>query len=199
MRDTVFLFVIFSFLISCRTEVKPKEPFSGVVAKSDLSKTKKHTPIRYIVTDAKEQLKGWKEYSDIKAFIVRFERASANKILSNALELKEKTTLLKDSIRIELLKTPAFKARLNVFENEALRLADMNTILAITPEEVHKQNEKILIVYNSIVDKINVVFEQKKLEEEIDLDDFVIGLDSTAIDTLQKNIQNEFKNEFKTD
>lgn len=195
MKKILGLLIFIFVLGSCKTEkqAEPKEEVV-VVNKSELSIRKEHQGYSELTEVPLEETKKWKEYNDVTSFLARFKNASANQILTNAVELKKLANLMRDSIRVEMLKIQSFKARLNVFENEALRLADMTEIPAITPEEVHNQTNKLLYVYSSINDKINTIYQQKRLEDEIDVKDVFIGLDSTKIDsTSKKTIEEELK------
>ena len=93
---------------------------------------------------------------------------------------------MKDSLAIKSLKTPAFKSRMNVLENEILRLLDMNEIPAITAKEVNAQIDKMFLVFGSLNDKINTVYDQEKFNKEINLDDFFV-LERDSIAKLNKN------------
>jgi len=128
-----------------------------------------------------KEIENWTEYRNANLFLQKYQNISPNDALNNALELQELTANLRDSIDVEILKNPSFQARVNVLHNEVLRLSDMTFISAIKAEEVNTQVEKIGTIFSSINDKINTVFTQKKFEDEIDVDDFFIGLDSTKL------------------
>ena len=138
----------------------------------------------YIHTDvyASKKIEDWKEYATLKDFINRFEHISPNEALNNAIELKGLIKNVKDSIRSKNLKTPAFKTRVNVLENEGLRLADMTYITAITPDEVNAQVAKILTIYGGMNEKINTIFSQKQFEDAIKVDGEFFGIDTLKAD-----------------
>lgn len=165
LKKIVFLLFLSFFLYTC----KKKNPQEKVeVKKPEMSIVTQYKQYNELDKFSFEKTANWKEYTVLKEFLNRFQKTSPNEALSNASELKELVKNLKDSIRIEELKTSAFKTRINVLENEALRLADMNTISAISAKEVHNQINKILTVYGSLNDKINTVYKKKR----IDVDDF---------------------------
>lgn len=163
-----FLITFFSFLfiLSCQKEEK-KEKTQNQIKKPEMSVVVTHTPPTVLTPNSQKKVTDWKEYKEINNFLDRFNKTSPSEALSNASELKDLSKSLKDTIRVEILKTPAFKARLNVFENEALRLADMTYISAITPKEVNQQIDKILLLFESINAKIDATFLKEKLNKDI--------------------------------
>lgn len=139
-----------------------------------------------VLPDFQKEISSWSELEVLKNFLVRFKKASPKQVLSNAIELKELVKILKESTKPELLNTPSFETRVNILENEVLRLADMTKIPAITTNEVNTQVDKIIVSFSAINNKINTVFTKKKFEDEITIDISSIGLDSTKIDTISK-------------
>lgn len=160
-----------------------------------LSIVKSHNSLETILPNFKVEVDNWQEHKNIEVFLERFQKASANEILSNALELKALSTSLQDSIKPDLFISYALDARINIFRNEVLRLADMNYIPAITSEEVHAQANKIIDAFSSINSKINTVMRKKQFEEAIDIDVSFIGLDTTKIDSVSKKSVNLIKKE----
>lgn len=190
-----FLILLFIF-ISCGSDKKSAQKTQE---KPETSQAFKHSKSVALTTLSKKEMREWKEYSSLNNFLERFKNISPNEALSNALELKSLVKNLKDSIRPKELKIPEFKARVNVLENESLRLADMTYISAITPKEVNNQVAKFLLIYSSTNSKINSVYRRIMFERNIDIksSDF-IGLDSTKIDsTSRKKIQIESENEIR--
>nr|BFF38939.1 hypothetical protein BACY1_07440 [Tenacibaculum mesophilum] len=129
-----------------------------------------HTDYSKINEKYVDEIKPWKEYFIVEDFLQELKNTTPTEALNNALELKTLTKQLKDSLNIETLKTPAFKARINVFENETLRLADMTFIPSISANQVNSQVEKIMMLFSSVNDKINTVYTKKKFDSEINLD-----------------------------
>ncbi|PHN99967.1 hypothetical protein CSC82_31270 [Rhodobacteraceae bacterium 4F10] len=130
----------------------------------------KHTDYSKINEKYIDKIKPWKEYFIVEDFLQELQNTTPTEALNNALELKTLTKQFKDSLNIESLKTPAFKARINVFENETLRLADMTFIPSISANQVNSQVEKIMMLFSSVNDKINTVYTKKKFDSEINLD-----------------------------
>lgn len=168
----LFLFLLF---LSCSQKTKETEKNEE---KSEMSIVKKHSTPSKLNSISSSKVKDWEEYNQLSSFLDRFANTSPNEALGNALELKKLSKMMKDSIRIEDFKTSAFKARLNVFENETLRLADMTYIPAITAKEVNDQIDKIFLIFSSLNAKINTTYNQKRFDEDINLESF-FKLDST--------------------
>ena len=146
-----------------------------------------------------KEVEEWKELNAVDDFLERFKKASPKEVLSNALELKGLVESLKDSIKPALFIISSFDARINIFYNETLRLADMTTIPAIQASEVNLQTEKILEAFSAVNAKINTILSKKRFEDEIDVDVKFIGLDSTKMDSVsRKSIKENFDSR-KTD
>lgn len=177
-----FLLLILVF-ISC---VSDKNPEQKNQKQTKTSKVFQHKKPVVLTSLSKNEMGGWKEYNNLNEFLKRFISISPNEALSNALELKSLVKDLKDSIRPIELKIPEFKARINVLENESLRLADMTYISAITPTEVNNQVAKFLLIYSSSNAKINSVYRRIQFENNINVNSDFIGLDTTKIDNSSK-------------
>ena len=166
-----FLFIItaFTIFISCKKSTQTASIGPKNNTKNSITKHKKTGTLN---TSSLKEIDSWKEYHLFSDFMKRYENISPNEAFDNVPELKDLTKALKDSLTIKDFKTPSFRTRLNVLNNEVLRLSDMSNIPAITTDEVNNQIDKIFLIYSSLNDKINTVFYQKKFEEEINLDDF---------------------------
>lgn len=159
-------FLVFIFAFSCKKE-SPKEQ-KVIEKKSKISHVIHHKKATQLNDFSLSNIQVWKEYNEVATLLKLFENTSPDQGLNNAIELKKLVKNLKDSIRIAEFKTPAFKTRINVLENETLRLADMTYIPAITSGEVNEQIAKIFLVFGSLNAKINTFYNQKQL----DTDDF---------------------------
>lgn len=168
MSRFLFVFASLFFLVaSCKKKNKQKEELP---TKTEMNISVKHTDYTKINEKYVDEIKPWKEYFVVEDFLQELKNTTPTEALNNALELKALTKQFKDSLNIEPLKTPAFKARINVFENETLRLADMTFIPSISAYQVNSQVEKIMMLFSSINDKINTVYTKKKFDSEINLD-----------------------------
>lgn len=165
-----FLYVLFSFLLisfSCQQKESKK---NTEIQKTGMNTVVKHLKYTQLDKSSRKEIENWKEYFIIDKFTKQLENTTATEALNNALELKTLTQQLKDSLNIKTLKTPAFKARINVFENEVLRLADMTYIPSITSKEVNNQVKKVFSLFGSINHKINTVYAKKRFDKAIKVD-----------------------------
>lgn len=182
MRLALLVLLIF---IACGKN-KPKEA-QKPKERPLLSVVKMHDATKEVLPVFEKEIEDWNTLKNTATFLERFKKASANEVLSNALEFKALTKSLRDSVKPKLFTLPAMQARINILHNESLRLADMTNIPAIAAEEVHEQTNKILSAYSSINEKVNTVLRKKQFEDAINVDVTFIGLDSTKIDTISKN------------
>lgn len=170
MRLIISLFFI-SFLISCgdsavqKTEKKP-------IATSQFSTSKEYPVLETVKTSNEKEIVAWEYYTSVRDFLEKFKKISPNEALGNALELTSLVTAMKDSAKPKILDTQSLKARINLLENESLRLSDMTKIPAIKAEEVNAQIVKIFDAFSALNSKINTVFLQQNLSKDIDFKDF---------------------------
>lgn len=190
MRLLLLLLLIF---ISCKKT--NQEIDENKQDQSLRSIAKVHHTAKAVMPKFKKEIDDWEELNSVSLFLDRFKKASANEILSNALELKSLTASLRDSIKPVIFTQPSLNARINILHNESLRLADMAKIPAISSDEIHLQTDKIITAFSSINTKINTVLLKKQFEEAIDIDVSYIGLDTTKIDSISRNIINLKKKE----
>lgn len=181
------IYSILSILILCSCNPKKQEDEKLPLKKAASSVVVKHTLPVAINSVFTKNVDDWKEYKIVEEFTSKFYKTSPNEALSNALEMKNVITHLKDSIKPVIFNTPSFNARINVLYNEAERLADITFIPAIETSEINNQVEKILQAFSALNSKINTVLSQKKFEDEIGKSsiDF-IGLDTSKIDSISK-------------
>lgn len=184
MMRVFFVLLFVCVLISCGEN--PQEKKVGSIAGSEFSIPHKHDLAVYINASSAKEIADWEYYQSLQEFILRFENATPNEALGNALELASLIKTLKDSVKPAPVNTPSFDARVNLLENESLRLSDMTKIQAITAEEVNQQISKIFDAFSSVNAKINTVYLQKRLNEDADLNDLVFSpLDTNLIKTPQ--------------
>ncbi|MDO6812770.1 hypothetical protein [Tenacibaculum soleae] len=173
MRPYFFIFFsVFLINFSCQKETSKK---NIPVQKTGMNTVVEHANYTKIDAAASKEIKQWKEYFTVEDFMQQLRKTSPTEALNNALELKTLTKQLKDSLTIKALKTPAFKARENVFENEILRLADMTYIPSITSKEVNNQVDKIFSLFSSMNHKINAVYAKKSFDKANKIDSLFSG------------------------
>jgi ketopantoate reductase len=180
----IFTFLTLVFFFSC--DKKQENITQEEDVKPLLSVVQNYSSIKQVQSAFKQDVDDWKELEAVDNFLARFKKVSPKEILTNALELRDLTEALRDSIKPELFNDDSFKARVNIFYNETLRLADMTTIPAITADEVNKQNEKIIDAFSAIIAKVNAILTKKQFEDAIEVDVKFIGLDSTKMDSVSK-------------
>ena len=163
MRNTFVLLLLIA-LISCKKsekkEVQRKE-------KPEINRLQKHTIKTALEQSSKQTIDAWKEYTIVEENLKKFTSISANEALNNAIQLTKSVKKMKDSIRPKELINPSFRTRINVLENEALRLKDMTLIPAITASEINQQVDKIMEAFSAANSKINTVYSQLNVEKEI--------------------------------
>ncbi len=162
----IIFFVLSITILSCNKTISKKK--QEILRDSLISNTSKmNHPIANLNSKAKTLVADWDEYQNMDELLKQYQNISANLALLNAKELSVLARQLKDSIRIEKLKIPSVKIRLNVLHNETLRLADMETIPSITESEVYEENNNIINAYSALNLKINNIVNQENLNEEV--------------------------------
>jgi hypothetical protein len=167
-----FFLAVTLLFISCKKEVKV-EPVLNDVDSTIVSVDSKRIVNQLGVTlvpSAKKDLEKWKEYQDLDEFIIKYYNITRRDALRSAKELSQLSTYMKDTIRIEKLKTDDVYARLNVFQSETLRLADMAEIPSITDEEVENEVEQVLALFTSLNSKINTIYKAEALQKRLEID-----------------------------
>lgn len=185
----LLVFIIFFSCVKKKEEMQQKQEIKPL-----LSVVKNYNVAEKINPLFLQDTEGWQELKAVDNFLLRFKKVSPNEILSNALELKGLVQALKENIKPPLFENASFNTRINILQNETLRLADMTFIPAIKATEVTAQANKIINAYSDINSKINSILLKKGFEDDIDIDIAFIGLDSTKIDSVsRKSIKKEFK------
>jgi hypothetical protein len=179
----IYLIILSVFVISCgnnqeKEAIKKPKPLMSLV--------ETHNATENVNTIFLKEVKDWDELKAIDSFFVKFRKISPNEILSNALELKDLIKNLKDSVKPKSFNILSLDARINILYTEALRLADLTEIGAITAAEVNKQLDKTMTAFSNVAIKINTVLEKISFENEIDIEVTFIGLDTTKIDDISK-------------
>ena len=175
-----FLFIGFS----CGKEavIQPQKK----VKKSEFSIAVRRHSITSIQDIFKKDVEHWEELRALGKELSRFENISANEALASASDLSDLAKSLKNSEIPSKFDKASFKARVNVFYNETLHLADINTIEDVTIHEVSTQIHKVIATYNAIITKINSVLEEERLENLINVNLDGIASDASKIDVITK-------------
>ncbi|APG66137.1 hypothetical protein LPB136_12485 [Tenacibaculum todarodis] len=168
MKKATLLIILFCSFLGCKKNIQEQKEN---IKKPELSIAVDFPKPDNLDQFSKKNITNWKEYEIFNSFLERFDKISPNEALNYAIELKDLIVNLKDSLKPKILKNNAFNTRLNVLENEALRLVDMTYISAIKAEEVNTQILKIIEVFGSVNQKINTLYSQKRFEDAILIDD----------------------------
>ncbi|MBE0424632.1 MAG: hypothetical protein IBX66_11950 [Lutibacter sp.] len=123
-----------------------------------------------LIPEAKAVLDNWDEYQLVDEMLLKYYSINTLEALSNADELSRLVKMMKDSIKIDNLKKPNIIARINVLENETLRLADMATIPSISKEEVKEEVINILAIYSAMNSKINTIYHAESMQKRLEVD-----------------------------
>ncbi|WP_196889109.1 hypothetical protein [Aureivirga sp. CE67] len=151
---------------------------------------------------AKEELQDWKNYEQLDEMVSRLKDMSIPEAYSNASELSYLTKVVKDSIAIKQLDIPAVRVRLNLLNNEALRLKDISTIEDVNLDSLaHSEIYKIVIAFSNVNDRINAVYRLDELRsnpnltkmDSLFLKDLKSLKDSTEVIRKQKRTNDTLK------
>lgn len=161
---SILLFSIFFGFFSCSTTTKKSDEKKDKIVQEPVITLKE--PLKLNKEAAKNYTK-WKDYQNFKEQFNLFLKTTQSEAFSNAKELNTLALYLKDSLKIESLKIPAFQARLNVLQSETMRLEDMMTINNLKSEDIKAQLIKILNAYNATNAKLNNLVLQRQVEKDI--------------------------------
>ncbi len=178
-----FTFLLLCLFISCDKKQKSsteqeKQPLLSVV--------NEYSTVKKVNATFNKDIEDWEELKAVNSFLERFKKVSPKEVLSNALELQDLVKSLRNNVKPALFDNASFKARINIFYNESLRLSDMTSIPSIKAEEVNVQTEKIIDALSAVNSKVNSILSKKRFEDEINIDVNFIGLDSTKIDSVSR-------------
>jgi len=120
-----------------------------------------------LLPESKKKTTNWVEYQQLDELLTGFYSISPSEALNLSKELSTITQQLKDSVKIDRFKQPDIQIRINVLNNNVLRLNDMASIPAINPKEVNEEIQKILEAFSALNSKINNITNQEKLEAEL--------------------------------
>jgi len=160
----LILFILIS-LIACKDTSKNSKDLGPALTKSDV-RFKFDEPLK-LNLNASVLVEPWKEYRNFIELFNRYKSTTPSIALSNAKELNTLAVQLKDSIKISTLKIPAFQARLNVLQNETMRLLDMASISNLKNDDIKNQIIKILDAFNATNAKLNNLVSLQALETDL--------------------------------
>lgn len=181
-RILIIFFLSSFFLFSCKESVNDETKFESLKKQDTIRQYFTVKISEPLLPEAKEFVKGWGEYQNLNKFLKQHASSNAEETMFNAKELSRLASEMKDSIRIEALKTPAYQIRLNVLQNEALRLKDMSELPNLPEQTIIDEYKKIYAAFSAFNSKLNNNLKQDKLNNE--LKDFV---DMVKNDTVRKD------------
>lgn len=159
-------FMIMVVLHSCKNKQKEEmQEYSSQFETGSMIKSDKS--IVPLNLKSKELVASWPEYQKFADFVGQYQEIALSDALLNSAELSEMAKQLKDSIRVESLKIPSVKMRLNVLHSETMRLADMATIPTISEDAVVTENNNVIQAFSALNLKINTINSMEKLNDEI--------------------------------
>jgi len=134
-----------------------------------MSVVQKHVLAVPLEKQIQNKIKNWQAYTDLEQKLKEFSAISANEALNNALELARLVKIFKSVTKPEPLVTLSFKTRIDVLENEILRLKDMTYISgSLSADEVNDQVDKIMDAFSATNSKINAVYTKLRIDQEIE-------------------------------
>jgi len=166
MRYLYFYLLLILSLLSCQSEQKSKN--NKLKNNKQKEVTFKISEPLVLSKEATTLVSNWKEYQNFKNLFSQYKNTTPSEAFSNAKELNTLAEQLKDSIRNKSLKTIPFNARLDVLQNETLRLKDMIDIPNLKNADIKEQIIKILGAYDATIAKLNNLAVQTKIEKELD-------------------------------
>lgn len=167
MKKYLTKIIVLFIVLACDKSPSKKEVS---IQTSEINQVKNHKQITPLNNFSIIKVKDWQEYQKVNDQLKKYKNISANEALNNAVELAKSIKQLKDSIRPKDLINNSFRTRVNVLENESLRLKDMTLIKnAISIKEINYQVEKVLSAFSATNSKINTVYSQLEVEKEINL------------------------------
>ena len=188
IKQSIYILLIACLVFACKSEARKEAEEISIAISQELMSS----PIKEQLTvTSKEFLKDWGQFHNVATEMERYTSITKSQALENAKELSLLIKKASDSIKVDVLKRPDIKIRLNVLYNHSLRLFDMSTIVSITDEEVSQEVENMLLAYASINEKINVIYkivEYEKLysDDKRKVIDSIAELDSKEVGTPKK-------------
>jgi len=178
----LFLILFLISFFSCK-KIDLKQESVTTIDTTQIDMLKVSSKITRLNPKAVKLVKDWIEYQNMDEFIQQYYHISKSDALLNAKELSKLSQQLKDSIRVEILDIPSVKIRLNVLNNEVLRLADMATITHISTTDIRQENRNILDAYFALNLKINNMVRREKLNSDVNafIEEIINTGDSTTV------------------
>lgn len=186
MKKYILTFSIVTILLfSCQE--KEKQTDNHLKSKDSLKISLKNQTFRTKVTltnDGKKYIKDWEYYFNVKDYLNNYKDTDYKASLFYAQQLLVLTKQLKDSLKIKKINNASFRSRINTIYSISLRLADMDSIPAITKKEVITETSNLFNAFDGITIKINSLARKEKLEDDLKEFDFLFS----KKDSVEKNL-----------
>lgn len=164
-----YYYLVFVFLLITSCKKTPSERQNQILEKDAMLVSHTYTFKEIIPSYAKEIIE-WQEYFVLEDFLEQLKNTTPKEGLDNALELKTLTKKAKDSLPIGPLKTPSFKARINVFQNEVLKLVDLTYLSTKSAKNTKQQMATIFQTFSNMNLKINAIYDKQKINNTVKID-----------------------------
>lgn len=167
MQKIIILLLLLLIVTACNDVKKNETNDEQEIVKFNTDSKIVNSLGETLSTESKKLVEDWPEYTILDDIISDYYTITNEEALRKANDLSSYTQQLKDSIRIDILDRADVKIRLNVLYNTSLRLADMETIKTIKPEEVENEVTNILNAFSAVNSKINNILAQQNIEKEL--------------------------------
>jgi hypothetical protein len=182
IKQSIYILFIVGAFFSCQSKEKQEvqETLIDEVQEVIPGEIKKQLSVK-----AKDSLKDWVNFQKVTKEMERYTAVTKGQALENAKELSLLIKKVSDSIKVDELKRPDIKIRLNVLYNHSLRLNDMSTISSISDDEVSQEVANMLLAFSSINEKVNVIykiaeFEKQYSDEQRKITDSLVEIEKLA-------------------
>lgn len=173
LKPIVYIVLFLCCVMACKTNTEAEVEEEVNTVEQDVTI---NSIGEQLIPDADIPMRDWKDFQFVASKMESYTAITSGQALENAKDLSDLVRKISDTIRVDLLERPDFRARLNVLYSHSLRLHDMSTIPSISEEEVNGQVTKLLEAFSSIINKINAIYKQEKSEKEF-MDQSIKGLE----------------------
>ena len=161
------IIIICLIILGCSKPTNQQQQTKPELAQDDNQLNITHSIGEVLDPEAKSIVASWQEYQKVEALISEFYNISTDQALQKSSELAEATQQLRDSVRVERFLQPDLQMRLNVMNNIALRINDMNDISQIDPKEISDEVGNLMQLFSSINRRLNNIVRREALEKEL--------------------------------
>ena len=161
------IIIVCLVILGCSKPTNEQQQAKPELAQDDDQVNITHSIGEVLDPDAKSIVSSWDEYQKVEELIREFYNISTDQALQKSSALADATQQLRDSVRVDRFKEPDLQMRLNVMNNIALRINDMNSIAQINPREISEEVGNLMQLFSSINRRLNNIVRQEALEKEL--------------------------------